>query len=125
MRDPKERLLREPELNDEACARGAEPAESGGDAVEVGAEGLEGLRWEGELVDVSVVRERRGCGLTILVVLGLLLVVLATQLGPFRKVILRRGVCHFAIEFDDFLAQCHASSCLLGLWRGKFGVEEP
>jgi hypothetical protein len=63
--------------------------------------------------------------LTILIVLGLLLVVLATQLGPLCKVVLRRGVGHLTVEFDDFFAQSHAGSSLLGLWCGKLGVEKP
>lgn len=39
---------------------------------------------------------------TILVVFGFLLVVLAAYLGPFRKVVLRRGVGHLAVQSDDF-----------------------
>lgn len=46
LRNPEERLLREPELDDEARARSTEPTEGRGDAIEVGAEGLEGLRCE-------------------------------------------------------------------------------
>jgi hypothetical protein len=66
-----------------------------------------------------------GSLLTVLLVLGLLLIVLATQLGPLCEVVLRRGVCHFAVEFDDFFAQLDAGSGLFGLGGGEFGVEEP
>ena len=122
MRDPEERLLREPELDDEARARSAEPSEGGGDTIEVGAEGLEGLCCEVRSVGTSVNKKDLGWTLTILLVLSLLLVMLATQLGPFRKVVLCRGVGHLAVELDDFLAQSHADSSLLGLWRREFRV---
>lgn len=122
MRDPEERLLREPELDDEARARSAEPSEGGGDAIEVGAEGLEGLCCEVRSVGTSVNKKDLGWTLTILLVLSLLLVMLATQLGPFRKVVLCRGVGHLAVELDDFLAQSHAGSSLLGLRRREFRV---
>ena len=56
LRDPEERLLREPELDDEARARSAEPSEGGGDAIEVGAEGLEGLCCEVRSVGTFVDR---------------------------------------------------------------------
>lgn len=44
---PEECFFREVCLQEEAEARGAEPAEGGCGAVEVAAEGLEGLGWEG------------------------------------------------------------------------------
>ena len=56
LRDPEKRLLREPELDDEARARSAEPSEGGGDAIEVGAEGLEGLCCEVRSVGTFVDR---------------------------------------------------------------------
>jgi hypothetical protein len=62
---------------------------------------------------------------TILVIFSLLLVVLAAQFGPFRKVVLGRGVCHFAVESDDFFAEGYAGGGLFGLRDGEFGVEEP
>jgi hypothetical protein len=97
LRDPEESLLGEPELDDEACARSTDPSKSGADAVEVGAEGLEGLCCEVESASRSVTHERAHSPLTILIVLGLLLVVLTTQLSPFCKVILRRSVCHLSV----------------------------
>jgi hypothetical protein len=97
LRDPEESLFREPELNDKACARSADPSKSGADAVEVGAEGLEGLCCEVVLAAKSVGLERTRRLLTILIVLCLLLVVLATQLGPLCEVILRRSVCHLPV----------------------------
>ena len=125
MRDPEKRLLREPELDDEARARSAEPSEGGCDAIEVGAEGLEGLRCRVWSVGMIGLEKQRGFFLTILLVFSLLLVVLATQLGPFRKVVLRRGVGHLTVELDDFLAQSHTGSSLLRLWRREFRVEKP
>jgi hypothetical protein len=95
--DPEESLFREPELDDKACARSADPSKSRADAVEVGAEGLEGLCCRAVLATKSVTQERKRRLLTILIVLGLLLVVLATQLGPLREVILRRSVCHLSV----------------------------
>ena len=77
------------------------------------------------LVDAFAAWGHANCILTVLIVLGLLLIVLATQLGPFRKVVLRRGVGHLTMELDDFLAQSHTGSSLLGLWRRKFRVEKP
>jgi hypothetical protein len=62
---------------------------------------------------------------TILVILGLLLVVLAAQFGPFRKVVLGGGVGHLAVQSDDFFAEGYAGGGLFGLWDGEFGVEEP
>lgn len=50
LRDPEQGLLREPELENEAYTGGAEPAECGGDAVEVGAEGLEGFGYGVEVL---------------------------------------------------------------------------
>ena len=125
MRDPEERLLGEPELDDEACARSAEPSEGRGDAIEVGAEGLEGLRCGVQSVEMFATWKHANCVLTILIVLSLLLVVLAAQLGPLRKVVLRRGVGHLTVELDDFLAQSYACSSLLGLRCREFRVEEP
>jgi hypothetical protein len=125
LRDPEQRLLREPELDDEACAGSAEPPEGRGDAIEVGAEGLEGLCCGMWSVDMFAIWLRTNLILTILVVLSLLLVVLATQLGPLRKVVLRRSVGHLTVELDDFLAQSDTGSGLLGLWRRKICVEEP
>ena len=125
MRDPEQRLLREPELDDEACAGSAEPLEGRGDAIEVGAEGLEGLCCKSASVGTFMIQKHGDTRRTILLVLSLLLIVLATQLGPLRKVVLRRSVCHLTVELDNFLAQSHASGSLLGLWRRKFCVEEP
>lgn len=62
---------------------------------------------------------------TIFLVLGLLLAVLAAQLGPLRAVILRRGVGRLTVQSDDLLAQLHTCGNLLRLRRRQFGVEEP
>jgi hypothetical protein len=97
LRDPEESLFGEPELNNEACARSADPSKTGADAIEVGAEGLEGLRCEAGLAARSMSLERARRLLTILIVLGLLLVVLATQFGPLCEVVLRRSVCHLPV----------------------------
>jgi hypothetical protein len=99
LRDPEEGLLGEPELDDEAGAGCAEPAQGGCDAVEVGAEGFEGLCCgRKELVLGFVVGGVCWQGSrTILIIFGLLLVVLAAEFGPFRKVVLGGGVCHFTV----------------------------
>lgn len=125
LRDPEDCLLREPELDDEACARGAKPSEGRDDAIEVGAEGLEGLRWGIASADVPAFQQHATHALTILLILGLFLVVLATQLGPLCEVILRRSVGHLPVQPNDFLAQGDTSTSLLGLWRRKLCVEEP
>ena len=76
----------------------------------------------GQLAHSLIDKKDLGWTLTVLLVLSLLLVMLATQLGPFRKVVLCRGVGHLAVELDDFLAQSHAGSSLLGLRRREFRV---
>jgi hypothetical protein len=60
---------------------------------------------------------------TILVIFRLLLVMLAAEFGPFRKVVLRGGVGHLAVQSDDFFAEGCTGGSLFGLWYGKFGVE--
>ena len=63
--------------------------------------------------------------LTILVILGFLLIMLPSQLRPLGEVVLGRGVCHFAVELDDFGAEGEVRGCLAGLRGREFGVEQP
>ncbi len=54
---------------------------------------------------------------------------LAPQLGPSGKVVLRRRGGHFALEADDFAAEAGLDGCVFrwggGEGGGEGGVERP
>ena len=64
-------------------------------------------------------------GLTQLLVLSHSLVVLAVELGPFSKVVLRRCVPKLTLQLHDLLLECLASLRTFRGWSGELIVQDP
>lgn len=64
-------------------------------------------------------------GLTQLLVLSHGLVVLAVELGPFSKVVLRRCVPKLTLQLHNLLLECLASLRTCRSWRGELVIQSP
>ena len=133
-RYPEERPFGEPELQEEAEAVGAQPAESGDGAVKGRFEGLEFVRYGSVSISQAVqstifklFAPLSLClgDLTLLIILRQVLIVAPPQLRPLCKLVLRTRGVHLPLEAYHLLLELGLSLGIGRRRRGKPVVEVP